>query len=545
MNTKTLLTSNTPEMELRKRQTEAVRVKWKQTGLLDNMPDSQSEGHIADLLENQAKQLIKEANRTNTTSGGEEWNGIALPLIRRIFGQQIAAKEFVSLQPMNAPSGLIFWLEFKYATGQPGFTTGAARTSQNDSIWGVTDATKGTTVGTGGLYGAGRFGYSINDVSSSAQNLLLTASAGQLVLGSGSIDSINWTSDIQHNTEFSQSLATSSIKKITIPISRLTNPDLKGVRAFTISATNLNTVYPQYTTVDSTNTYLTFIVSGSLVSSTDAVIYYQKQPTEVTRGDFEEGKTQEANLDMPTFDLQMNQDTIVAKSRKLKAQWTPEFDQDIEHYHNIDAKAELTGLLSEYITQEIDIEILDMLIQGAQTIDKWSCRLGYEWNGSSWTQTSANAAMYTQQTWFQTIGTKIRKLSNEIDRLTMRGGATFIVAPPKIATILESIEGYSMDSSGGQMKFGMGSRKMGQINNSWTIYKNPYMTENTILIGYKGSSFLESGAVYAPYIPLELTPVVYDPNNLTPRVGISTRYGKKLLRPEFYAKLNVEGLETI
>lgn len=543
MNTKSLLTAN-PEIELRKRQTEAQRVKWKTTGLLEGL-DNQGEGLIADLLENQAKRLIKESNRTNTSSGGEEWNGIALPLIRRIFGQQIAAKEFVSIQPLNAPSGLIFWLEFKYATGQPGFTTGAARSSQNDSIWGVTDATKGTAVGTGGLYGAGRFGYSINDVSSSAQTLYLTASAGQLAAGSGSIDSINWTSDINYNTEFSQSLAASSIKKITIPLSRLTNPDTKGVRAFTLTATNVNTVYPQYTAIDSTNTYITFIVSGSLVSSTDTVVFYHKQPTDVTRGDFEEGKTQEANLDMPTFDLQMYQDTLVAKARKLKAQWTPEWAQDIEHYHNIDAQAELVGLLGEYITQEIDIEILDMLIQGAQTIDKWSCRLGYEWGGSAWSQTSANAAMYTQQTWFQTIGTKLRKLSNEIDRLTMRGGATFIVTSPKIATILESIEGYSMDSSGGQMKFGMGSKRMGSINGSWTVYKNPYMTENTMLLGYKGSSFLETGAVYSPYIPLELTPVVYDSNNLTPRIGISTRYAKKLIRPEFYAKLYVEGLETI
>ncbi len=543
MNTKSLLTAN-PEVELRKRQTEAQRVKWKTTGLLEGL-DNQGEGLIADLLENQAKRLIKESNRTNTSSGGEEWNGIALPLIRRIFGQQIAAKEFVSIQPLNAPSGLIFWLEFKYATGQPGFTTGAARSSQNDSIWGVTDATKGTTVGTGGLYGAGRFGYSINDVSSSAQTLYLTASAGQLAAGSGSIDSINWTSDINYNTEFSQSLAASSIKKITIPLSRLTNPDTKGVRAFTLTATNVNTVYPQYTAIDSTNTYITFIVSGSLVSSTDTVVFYHKQPTDVTRGDFEEGKTQEANLDMPTFDLQMYQDTLVAKARKLKAQWTPEWAQDIEHYHNIDAQAELVGLLGEYITQEIDIEILDMLIQGAQTVDKWSCRLGYEWTGTTLGQTSANAAMYTQQSWFQTIGTKLRKLSNEIDRLTMRGGATFIVTSPKIATILESIEGYSMDSSGGQMKFGMGSKRMGSINGSWTVYKNPYMTENVMLLGYKGSSFLETGAVYSPYIPLELTPVVYDPDNLTPRIGISTRYAKKLIRPEFYAKLYVEGLETI
>lgn len=542
MDVNSLLVSN-PEKRNRELQTEAVRSKWKKTGLLEGL-DSRSEGQIADLLESQAKQLIKEANRTNTTAGGEEWNGIALPLVRRIFSN-LSAKEFVSMQPLNAPSGLVFWLEFKYATGQPGFTTGASRSSQNDSVWGVTDADKGTTVGTGGLYGAGRFAYSINDYSSSAQNLLLTASAGQFALGSGSIDTLTWSTDLNHDTEFSASHAAagSTLKKITLPLSRLTDPDLEGIRAFSITATNLNTHYPQFTKVS--GSYLVFVVSGSLVASTDTVIYYHKQPTDITRGDFEEGKTQENPLDMPTFDLQMYQDTLVAKARRLKAQWTPEFAEDIEHYHNIDAQAELTTLLGEYINQEIDFELLDMLIQGAQTIDYWSCRLGYERSGTTWSQTSANAAAYTQQTWFQTIGTKLRKISNEIDRLTLRGGATFMITSPKICTVLESIDGYSTDSAGGQNKFGMGARKVGSINNQWTIFKNPYMAENCILIGYKGASFLEAGAVYSPYIPLELTPVVLDPDNLTPRIGIRTRYAKKLLRPEFYGKLFVEGLETI
>jgi len=544
MDTKSLLTSN-PELNNRKRQTEATRLKWKKTGLLDGL-DAIQEGQVSDLLENQAKQLIKEANRTNTTAGGEEWSGIALPLVRRVFSS-LSAKEFISTQPLNAPSGLVFWLEFKYATGQPGFTTGAARTSQNDSVWGVTDATKGTAVGTGGLYGAGRFAYSINDVSSSAQNLLLTASAGQLALGSGSIDTISWLSDLNYNTEFSASQAAlgATLKKVTIPLSRLTDPDTKGVRAFSITATNLNTHFPEFTAVDSTGTYVTFIVSGSLVSSSDAVIYYQKQPTDITRGDFEEGKTQEDPLDIPSFDLQMHQDTLIAKSKKLKAQWTPEFAEDIEHYHNIDAQSELTTLLGEYINQEIDFELLDMLIQGAQTVDYWSARLGYEKVGSSWTQTSANVAAYTQQTWFQTIGTKLRKMSNEIDRLTLRGGATFLVTSPKICTILESIEGFGVDTSGGQSKFGMGARKVGQINNQYTVYKNPYMSENCILVGYKGASFLEAGAVYSPYIPLEMTPVVMDPDNFTPRIGIRTRYAKKMLRPEFYGKLFIEGLNSI
>jgi hypothetical protein len=534
------------EAQARQQITESNRKKWKETGLLEGL-DSRNEGIIADLLHNQAKQLLKEnSNVTNTIRGGEEWNNISLPLIRRVFAN-MSAKEFVSVQPLNAPSGLVFWLEFKYATGQPGFTTGAERNSQNDSVFGVTDARKGTTPGTGGLYGTGRFGYSINDVSSSAQILVATASLGTLAAGTGSIDPVNYANDINFDSEFSASaaLAGSTLKKITVPVANLVDPDIVGVSAYSIVGTGINTHYPKFTTIDPTGTYVSFIVSGSLTSSTDAVLFYQKQPTDITRGDFEETKTQENPLDIPTFKLQMHQDTLVAKTRKLKAEWTPEFAQDIEHYHNIDAQAELTTLLGEYITQEIDFELLDMLLQGAQTIDYWSAKIGFEKSGNTWVQSSANSLAYTQPTWFQTIGTKLRKISNEIQRLTLRGGANFLVAGPKACTILESIEGYTTDTAGGASKFNMGARKAGSINNQWTVYKNPYMDENEILVGYKGDSFLEAGAVYAPYIPLELTPVVYDPDNLTPRVGIMTRYAKKLLRPEFYGKLYIHGLDVL
>ena len=227
--------------------------------------------------------------------------------------------------------------------------------------------------------------------------------------------------------------------------------------------------------------------------------------------------------------------------------WTPEFAQDINAYQNVDAEAELTGILGEYVSREIDLEILDMLRVSAQTTDFWSARLGFQYNAVSQTfaQTSANATAYNQGTWFQTIGTKIQKMSNKIDQLTFRGGANFIVTNPTVATVLESIPGYAADTDGSKSQFGMGTRKIGMVNNTYQVYKCPYMKENVMLVGYRGSNYLETGAVYAPYIPLIMTPLVHDPDNFTPRKAVMTRYAKEMLRPEFYGKIFVEGLDTI
>jgi hypothetical protein len=529
----------------RRKEVIGLTQKWERTGLLENLSDI-DKGNVAQLLENQAKQLVTEANRTGTVQGSEEWAGVALPLIRRIFGE-ITAKDFVSVQPMNLPSGLVFWLEFKYGTGQAGFTTGSGKNSQEDSIWGVTDASKGAETATGGLYGAGRFAYSINDVASSTLRI-----SGSLVPNatSGSVTTANYTTDINFDSEFSASYANSNLFKVTISTGSLTNADLEGVRAFTISGTGIDTQFNQFTTINSNKSQITFLVSGSSTLATggsaNITVYYHKQPTDITRGDFEDTLSKpQTDLDIPELNLEFHSQALTAKTRKLKAMWTPEFAQDINAYQNIDAEAELTGILGEYVAREIDLEILDMLRLNAQTTKYWSARLGYEWNGGGFSQTAANVAAYNQGTWFQTLGTKIQALSNEIDRLTFRGGANFLVTSPTVATILESIPGYAADTDGTKSQFTMGSRKIGSLNNRFTVYKSPYMKENVILMGYRGSQYLETGAVYAPYIPLIMTPLVHDPENFTPRKAVMTRYAKEMLRPEFYGKIFVEGLDTI
>jgi len=537
--------------------------KWQKTGLLEGLDKDHEKTGMAVLLENQAKQLVTEANQTGTTAGSEEWNGIALPLVRRVFSE-IAAKDFVSVQPMSMPSGLVFFLDFKYGTSQEGpfgFKTGQGRTSQADSVFGITDAGQGGTgidAGTApseGLYGAGRFGYSINDVSSSLLTSGSALSTSVFTVSAVATGAAN--ADYNYNTEFSASkkasIAGGDIIKMTVNTGSLSNPDLNGIRGFAVSGSGIVTFFPEFTKYDRDAGVITFLVSGSSITAVaNAAIYYHKAPTNVTRGDFEAGKTQAGStigtdLDIPEMNLELRSEAIVAKTRKLKAVWTPEFAQDLNAYHSIDAEAELTSMLSEYISHEIDLEILDMLVNNAQTTDYWSAKSNNFWNGNGFTAETAGSSGYynSQGEWFQTLGTKIQKVSNRIHQLTMRGQANFLVVSPTIATILESIPGYAADTDGDKMQFAMGVQKVGALNSRYQVYKNPYMTENLILMGYRGSQFLETGAVYSPYIPLIMTPLVYDPVNFTPRKGVMTRYAKKVVRPEFYGKIYVHGLETI
>ena len=524
--------------------------KWEKTGLLDGIKTEFEKNSIAVLLENQAKQLIDESSRTGTAAGAEEWAGVALPLVRRIFSE-IAAKDFVSVQPMNLPSGLVFFLDFKYGTAQPGFMNPndplyAGRNSQGDSVFGVTGAEAKDVDPSGGLYGAGRFGYSINDTTAT---VISGATLSNSAFTTGSVSTSSkavYEFDTEFEAAYLSSLNGNKFFTVTVSTGSLTNPDLEGVRAFKISGSTIKGYFPQFTYTNSSNTQITFVVSAS-ANPTEVFVTYQKQPISTQRGDFEE-QSSGADVGIPEINLELRSESIVAKTRKLKAVWTPEYAQDLNAYHSIDAEAELTSMLSEYISQEIDLEILDMLIKNAQTTERWSARIGRIYDAASsgfsdYATNQAAAAAFNQQTWFQTLGTKIQKVSNSIHQKTLRGGANFLVCSPQVATILESIPGYAVDGEG--MKFAMGVQKVGQLNGRITVYKNPYMLENQILVGFRGTQFLETGAVYAPYIPLVMTPLVYDPTNFTPRKGVMTRYAKKIVRPEFYGLIQVESLGDI
>ncbi len=527
---KQLLSETSNPMVQLMQQTRGLVSKWEKTGLLEGVKGDMEKSHMSILLENQAKQLIDEATRTGTSANSEQWAGVALPLVRRVFAE-IAAKEFVSVQPMNLPSGLVFYLDFKYGTDQAGKPS-----FNGKSLFGGTGAKLGSTdAAVNGLYGQGRFGYTTNDQVTSVS----------LVAGSASFQDVNFV------PELSASVAAGEIFKVTVPMAG-TSFDANGVRAFTVSGSGIVDFYPAFTTTAGSN--VTFVVSGSGITG-NASVAYHVQPSDTTRGDFEDKGSPiapqglNADIGIPEVNLELKSEAIVAKTKKLKAVWTPELAQDLNAYHSIDAEAELTALLSEYVSMEIDLEILDMLITSAPqaTTEYWSARIGSEFNPAlgQFQDTAANRTAYVKATWFQTLGNKIQKVSNKIHQLTLRGGANFLVVSSDVATIIESIPGFTTNTDGDQAKFAMGVAKVGALSNRWTVYKNPHMTDNVILVGFRGSNFLETGAVYAPYIPLIQTPLVYDPVNFTPRRGVMTRYAKKMLRPEFYGKIVIGNLNEV
>ncbi len=528
-------------------QTRKLVKKWEPTGLLEGMGKEHEVNGMAVLLENQARQLIDEASRTGTSANSEEWSGVALPLVRRIFGE-LAAQEFVSVQPMNLPSGLIFYLDFKYGTAQTDLHT------NNSDVYGNTS---GSGDASGGLYGAGKFGYSINDTDSAAQALHASAVAS----GTYTSGSVAW-GDVDFEPDLSSSVvagntADDGLMKINVATAALSDYDEDGVRAFSISGSGFDEFFPAYTKLNAAKTEIAFIVRKSVATVPIAlkVSYHKVKGTNYDRTDFEATSTQiddnpEQDIDIPELDIALKSIPIIAKTRKLKAVWTPELAQDLNAYHSVDAEAELTALLSEYISMEIDLEILDMLYANASAkTERWSAKVGYELNnaGTAFEETAANASAYTKGEWFQTLGNKIQSVSNAIHQKTLRGGANFLVVSPETATIIESIPGYAADTSGEatEKTFAMGVQRVGALNNRFTVYKNPYAQDNVILAGFRGSNFLETGAVYAPYVPLIMTPLVYDPKNFTPRKGVMTRYAKKMVRPEFYGKVIVADINLV
>ena len=466
--------------------------KWEKTGLLEGIDHDYEKHNTAILLENQARQLISENSKVGSGGSAEEWNGVALPLVRRIFGE-IFAKEFVSVQPMNLPSGLVFWLDFKYGTAK-GYKNATDRRFTGD----VMGNTSSSSTPTGGLYGngvSGKEGYSINYATTAGT----LTSAGVLTV---------------------------------------TDADIDLYKGFYFVSTS-GTIH---TASAATATTITFanMPASAFPTLTGTASFFKHTLSAESRGDFEDtaGSALTDTLAIPEMNVELRQEALVAKTRKLKVVWSPEFAQDLNAYHSIDAEAELTSMLSEYISMEIDMEILAMLDRAALHTGE-TFALGTA--GAGYSPVIANAtARYDLGSWVQTLGYQMGIVSNQIHKATMRGGANFAVVSPEVAAVIEAIPGFTADTDGTATQFAAGVTKVGSFANRYTIYKNPYRdTADGILMGFRGNQFLETGAVYAPYIPLIMTPLIYDPTNFTPRKGVMTRYAKKVVRPEFYGKVAV------
>ena len=501
-NINNLLQDSQAQFAAQRNQTKGLVTKWEATGLLEGIGKEYDKHNTAILLENQAKQLISESNAIATDTNRENWNGVALPLVRRIFAE-ISAKEFVSVQPMSLPSGLVFWLDFRYA-GSAG--VGKGRHANGDSLFGASGKDKANL--TDGLYGA--FSSSLVGEGAGFSLAKKTVNVVDADLSAGACNLVGMAATDPTDVDY----------------------ELAGA-FYVISGSNVYTA----SAYDGTTT-VTFNLVGAgtalAAPGTGGDLFYYKNTTDaLNRGDFEDTTQPEitatsGDLAIPELDVQLTQEALVAKTRKLKVKWSPEFAQDLNAYHSIDAEAELTSMLSEYISMEIDLEILSMLTLAAKT-------KGFKSNFLA----AAPTAGEKYGDAFGQLGIAMQAMSNAIHRSTMRGGANFAVCSPQIATYLESMAGYTANTTGEAAEFAMGVSAIGSLSNRFTIYKNPYWTGDDILLGFKGNQFLETGAVFAPYIPLIMTPLVYDPTNFTPRKGVMTRYAKKVVRNDFYGAITV------
>ena len=260
---------------------------------------------------------------------------------------------------------------------------------------------------------------------------------------------------------------------------------------------------------------------------------------------------------IPEIDIKIESIAVVAETRKLRARWSPEMAQDLNAYHSLDAEVELTQILSEQIAMELDREILnDLLTQAGAANFYWSRSPGKFVNKQTGAEVDRSSSTHpgpaftgTVREWYETLVETIIDVANEIHRKTLRGSANFVVVGPDVATIFEASvmykPSYTIDGDGQVGPMVIGAEKVGTLSNRFTVYKDPYFPRNKVLVGYKGGSYLETGYVYAPYVPLIVTPTIFAPEDFTPRKGVMTRYGKKMVRNDFYGTVTTLDMNVI
>ena len=546
--------------------------RWEKLGLLEGIQDKHKKYNTALLLENEAKHLIKQASYTSSTPAHEEWSGIALPLVRR-FLNKIYAQEWVSIQTMTRPSGLVFFIDHQFGSTKAGRTAGE---SIYGTAWKGTPGTTQYTMGTDlakGLYGEGKYGYSLNNVAVTLSKYVAqTVESGSTIpeVPGYKFESIAKTQSHywNHDNRFIDIVggtnsfgSNKKIKKVSINNSLFTpnKPDLNAFSAFnfnlTLPGSETYKIYPHLTFLKDNTINFIIECSGDVTESAvtgSMVVNYYRQNQPHDRGDFEwKGGTGSLNIPEVTFEL--TQKPIVAQTRKLKARWTQELIDDLNAYLAIDGQAEISNQLSDQIALQTDLEILSMLRQGARESGNaafWSAKIGTEASVSGDTVTfntvSGGVVVQNKSEWFQNIKIPMQRVSNLISQKTGRGGANFAIVNSTIATILETIEGFTAETDGTKDFFDAGFKSIGSYRNRFKIYKNPYDVDgNQMILGYRGTGIMDFGAVYAPFIPLVMLPMIYEPENFVPTKGVYTRYAKTMLRNDYYGVVLVEGLETV
>jgi hypothetical protein len=582
--------------------------KWNRTGLLRGLDDVSRE-NMSTLLENQAAQVLREAN-TLGSDGSSDIRGftnIAFPIVRRVFGG-LVANELVSIQPMSLPSGLLFYLDYTYGSDVGGDADSPSTYKAGQSIYNspTGKGVQSGSLGVGGQYDLAGSGFSrVHDVETShgIGNGDSFTAAGFVNLGASvGAASTSTTADaklLQFDPQVLDLIDNSEGKFFFVAADVPSAADKTAVKDFALMATGSQAMNKDIETDLGTlqggealnvrrlnqlgslsgTTWTPDPINGSQVllvlSGTEAPVAAEVHLSYVKADSFEASASGGDTLTVPAFesnmglgsaqtpvipeiDIKIESIPVTAQTRKLRARWSPELAQDLNAYHSMDAEVELTQILSEQIALEIDREILNDLLTQAQGANYyWSRSPGKFVNKQTGaeiartsTLTPGPAFTGTVREWYETLTETVIDVANEIHRKTLRGSANFIVVSPDVATILEASvlyrPAYSLDGDGQVgAPFTMGAEKIGTLSNRFTVYKDPYFPRNKILVGYKGGSYLETGFVYAPYVPLIVTPTIFAPEDFTPRKGVMTRYGKKMVRADFYGTVTCLDMNII
>ena len=457
--------------------------RWKKTGLLDGIEDRTVRSNTAVLLENQ--RLINESS--TDTGDVAQFKRISIPLVRRVYPQLIANK-IVSVQPLLGPTGLVYYLRFRYGSDK-----GSVRGASNKVGFPGDDANSLQQLadGTANLDVFYSHQFVQNEVHANASNPVTSAQLEHVPVVAGTVTGTIYANNIVVQT-FVVPANSSSLS--------LTSVDVGGGD------------YVDSGTLSLADGALALTWHAGSNGATKVVISYEYN--------------MENNGDMPEINLTIESQEIAAKTRKLKAVWSYEAQQDLRSQHNLDAEAELTAVLAQEINLEIDREVLGDLRNNAGTVSAWDFN---------------TALGDTIKEKYESLYVKVVEVSNVIHRKTLRGGANFIVTSPEVASVFETATAGFAPAPSETFTSSLGIQYVGTVNNRWRLYKDPLFPTGQLLMGYKGDSYMDSGYFYCPYVPLTQTPVVLDPDSFSPRKGLLTRYGKKLLREgaKFYARLNI------
>jgi hypothetical protein len=546
---------------------ETIR-KWDELGFLEGL-DGHKKDNIAQLYENQASFLINEAAVSDASGSFET---VVFPIIRRVFSK-LLANDIVSVQAMNLPIGKLFYFipKIQERNGDGTHYAPYKMPSNNDAA----DAGYGAKnlydrfyeIGDGNSPDTGLFDY-----SKGAYSGITLTSAGVVTFSAGvvaDVDDTDLYGDTVSNlivkftgfakdgqgkiigpngaimdTEEFLASATISYSGVSRNFNVVTQKYGKGIIEYGQKSTAAWPPNPGGKYQDVCDEEGTIYISVDLQSYTptagfaDLTLPGDFAASGITL-DFRVYKELEFedHIGEVSFDLQSV--TVSVTERKLRASWSPELAQDVSAFQNIDAEAELTALLSEQIAAEVDREILRDLRKGAAWTTKW------DWNEWRYGNGGSAFAGYTQKDWNQTLIMKVNQLSAQIHKSTLRGGANWIVVSSEVSAVFDDLEYFHVSNAAPEQdQYNMGIERIGTLQGRYQVYRDPYFPANKILIGHKGKSLLDSGYIYAPYVPLQLTPTMYNPFNFTPIKGIMTRYAKKMVNNRYFGVITVRGLQT-